>query len=55
MSALPDIGANISVILEKVFWSLFLMHHLFNICMHVLTSASRANLGAIGQCDLTFR
>ena len=44
-----------SVISEMFFRSLPQTPQLLKICMHNVTSGSGANLGLIGQCDLTFR
>ena len=41
--------------MEKFFKSLPQTHKLLNVCTHKVTSASGANLGPLGQCDLTFR
>ena len=48
-------GTNISVVLETFFRSLPQTPQLLKVCMHKVTSASGANLGPIGQCDLTFK
>ena len=52
---LLDTGANISVVLEKYFTSLPQKPKLSKIHIHRVTSASGANFGPIGQCDLTFQ
>ena len=54
-SPLLHTGANISVIPEKFFRSLPQTPQLLKVHIHKVTSASGANLGPIGQCDLTFR
>ena len=53
--ALLDSRANISVVLEKFSRSPPQTPQLLKICMHKVTSASEANLGPVGECDLTFR
>ena len=53
--ALLDTGANIPVVLEMFFKSLHQTPQLLKVCVHKVTSASGANLGLIGECDLTFR
>ena len=54
-SALLDTGANTLVISERFFRSLLHTPQLLEVCMQKVASASGANLGPIGQCDLTFR
>ena len=54
-STLLDTGPNISVISERFCMSLSQTPHLLKVHMHKVTSASGANLGPIGQHDLTFR
>ena len=54
-TALLDRGANISAILEKFFRLLLQKPQLLKVCMQNIISASGANLGQIGQFDLTFR
>ena len=53
--ALQDTGANISVVPEKCFKSLLQKPKLSKVYMHKVTSASRASLGLIWECDLTFQ
>ena len=53
-TALLETGANISVVWEK-FNSLSQTPKLLKVSTHKVTSASGANLGPVGQCDLTFR
>ena len=55
ITALLDTGASIWVVLEKFFKSLHQTPQLFKVCKHKDISPGGANLGPVGQCDLTFR
>ena len=48
-------GTNISVVSEKFFKSLPQTPQLLKVCIYKVMSASRANLGPVGQCDFIFR
>ena len=54
-TTLLDTGANISVVVERFLRLLLPIPQLLKVCMHKVISASVANLGLVGQCDLTFR
>ena len=54
-TALLDTWANIPVVLKKFFRSLAQTPQLLKVYMHKVTSASGANLGPVGQCDIIFR
>ena len=48
-------GKNIYNVLKKFFKSSPQTPQLLKVSTHKVTSASRANIGPVGQCDLTFR
>ena len=53
ITVLLDTEANISVVSDKLFKSLPQTPQLLKVHTHEVMAASGANLGPVGQCDLT--